>query len=272
MSGGQTEKQVQLIQDFRPDIIMVTPSYGLAIADEFRRQGLEPRDCSLRSGIFGAEPWTVEMRAELERSFDIDALDIYGLSEVIGPGVASECRETKDGLVVWEDHFYPEIIDPDTGQALPDGERGEIVFTSLTKEALPVIRYRTRDLSCLLPATARSMRRMERLRGRTDDMIIIRGVNVFPSQIEELILRAPALAPHYVIEVTRTGPMDSVTVHVESAPDADSGAAGRERAARELAHRVKSFVGISVTVDVRNAGSIERSTGKAKRVIDHRRL
>jgi phenylacetate-CoA ligase len=272
MSGGQTEKQVQLIQDFRPDIIMVTPSYGLAIADEFRRQGLDPRCCSLSIGIFGAEPWTTEMRAELEKSFDIDALDIYGLSEVMGPGVSSECIETKDGLVVWEDHFYPEIINPDTGQVLPDGERGEIVFTSLTKEGLPVIRYRTRDLSCLLPATARSMRRMERLRGRTDDMIIIRGVNVFPSQIEELILRAPALAPHYLIEVTRAGRMDCVTVHVEAAPDAGAGATGREQAARELARHVKSFVGISVTVDVRNAGSIERSTGKATRVIDRRGL
>jgi phenylacetate-CoA ligase len=272
MSGGQTAKQVQLIQDFRPDIIMVTPSYGLAIADEFRRQGIDPRDCSLSIGIFGAEPWTTEMRAALEASFDIDALDIYGLSEVIGPGVSSECIETKDGLVVWEDHFYPEIINPDTGQVLPDGERGEIVFTSLTKEGLPVIRYRTRDLSCLLPATARSMRRMERLRGRTDDMLIIRGVNVFPSQIEELILRAPALAPHYLIEVSRTGPMDCVTVHVEAAPGAGAGAAGREQAAQELARHVKSFVGISVTVDVCNAGSIERSTGKATRVIDRRGL
>ncbi|MFO0120216.1 MAG: phenylacetate--CoA ligase PaaK, partial [Burkholderiales bacterium] len=216
--GGQTEKQVQLIQDFQPDIIMVTPSYMLAIADEFERQGIDPRSSSLRLGVFGAEPWTNEMRRELEARMGIDAVDIYGLSEVMGPGVANECIETKDGPTIWEDHFYPEIIDPVTGEPVPDGQEGELVFTSLTKEALPIIRYRTRDLTRLLPGTARTMRRMQKITGRSDDMMIIRGVNVFPSQIEELILRQPALAPHYVCEIDKVGPLDTLTVKVEGKP------------------------------------------------------
>src|ERR1700760_4792229 len=215
MSGGQTEKQVQLIRDFQPDIIMVTPSYMLNIADEFVRQGMDPRQSSLRIGIHGAEPWTRALRAEIEQRFDIDAVDIYGLSEVMGPGVASECVETKDGPCIWEDHFYPEVIDPNTGEPVPDGEQGELVFTSLTKEALPVIRYRTRDLTRLLPPTARSMRRIAKITGRSDDMMIIRGVNVFPSQIEELLLRCAGLTPHYLLELTREGHLDSLAVHVE---------------------------------------------------------
>src|ERR1700686_3780214 len=215
VSGGMTERQGQLINDFRPDIITVTPSYMLAILDEFKRQGLDPRQSSLKFGIFGAEPWTNAMRAEIEAAFDMDATDIYGLSEVIGPGVAQECVETKDGLQVWEDHFYPEVIDPETGAVLPEGEQGELVFTSLTKEALPVIRYRTRDLTRLLPGTARTMRRMERITGRSDDMLIIRGVNLFPTQIEELILKQPELAPHYLLELSRQGPLDHLTVLVE---------------------------------------------------------
>src|SRR5580692_4769906 len=215
ISGGMTERQVQLINDFRPDIITVTPSYMLAILDEFKRQGLEPRKSSLKFGIFGAEPWTNAMRAEIETTFDMDATDIYGLSEVIGPGVAQECVETKDGLTIWEDHFYPEVIDPETGAVLPDGQFGELVFTSLTKEALPVVRYRTRDLTRLLPGTARTMRRMEKITGRSDDMLIIRGVNVFPSQIEEQILKLPKLAPHYVIELSKDGPLDQMDVLVE---------------------------------------------------------
>ena len=244
MSGGQTEKQVQLICDFKPDIIMVTPSYMLAIAEEFARQGLEARKCSLKVGIFGAEPWTEAMRAEIEARMGIDAVDIYGLSEVMGPGVANECIETKDGPVIWEDHFYPEIIDPQTGAVLPDGEFGELVFTSLTKEALPIIRYRTRDLTRLMPPTARSMRRMAKIVGRTDDMLIIRGVNVFPTQIEELILKIPQLAPHYVLEVTRDGPLDAMTVHVESHADEQRPArprgAGIESASEGLRRRQRA--------------------------------
>jgi len=268
MSGGQTQKQVQLIQDFRPDIIMVTPSYMLAIAEEFRRQGLDSEACSLSVGIFGAEPWTEAMRTQIEALMGIDAVDIYGLSEVIGPGVANECIETKDGSVIWEDHFYPEIVDPQTGRVLPDGEFGELVFTSLSKEALPVVRYRTRDLTRLLPPTARSMRRMAKIVGRSDDMLIIRGVNVFPTQVEELILGQPALAPHYVLEVSREGHLDVMTVHVE--PAASAAHSSCESAARQLSESVKAFVGISVTVNVGGPGSIERSIGKAKRVIDRR--
>jgi phenylacetate-CoA ligase len=265
MSGGQTERQVQLICDFAPDIIMVTPSYMLAILDEFRRQGIDPRSTALKIGIFGAEPWTDAMRAEIEAAFGIDAVDIYGLSEVIGPGVASECVETKDGPTIWEDHFLPEVIDPETGAVRPDGEEGELVFTSLTKEAMPVIRYRTRDLTRLLPGTARpAFRRMARITGRSDDMLIVRGVNVFPSQIEELILREPTLAPHYVLELTREGRMDCLTVRVEArgAPDAAAG--------RALQHHIKSMIGVTVDVQVMAPGAIERSQGKAKRVIDKR--
>src|SRR6201995_3200653 len=218
ISGGMTERQVQLINDFRPDIITVTPSYMLAILDEFKKRGLVPRKSSLKFGIFGAEPWTNAMRAEIEQTFDMDATDIYGLSEVIGPGVAQECVETKDGLHVWEDHFYPEVIDPDTGKALPDGEKGELVFTSLTKQAMPVIRYRTRDLTRLLPGTARTMRRMQKITGRTDDMIILRGVNLFPTQVEELIMGIPALSPHFQLHLTRESRMDQLAVHVECRP------------------------------------------------------
>lgn len=269
MSGGQTEKQVQLIQDFRPSIIMVTPSYMLNIAEEMARQGLDPRGTSLRAGIFGAEPWTEAMRAEIQIRLNIDAVDIYGLSEVMGPGVASECVETQDGPVIWEDHFYPEIIDPLTGQVLPDGAAGELVLTSLTKEALPVVRYRTRDLTKLLPPTARSMRRMAKITGRSDDMLIIRGVNVFPSQIEELILRTAGLAPHYQLEVTREGHLDALTVKVECASDA-SGDEHRTRATRDLTHQMKAYIGITAAVLVIDPGHIERSVGKAKRVIDLR--
>ncbi|MBK7815619.1 MAG: phenylacetate--CoA ligase [Rhodocyclaceae bacterium] len=269
--GGQTERQVQLIQDFEPDIIMVTPSYMLAIGDEFVRQGLDPAKCSLRLGIHGAEPWTQQMREEIERRFDMDAVDIYGLSEVIGPGVANECVESKDGPVVWEDHFYPEIVDPATGQVLPDGELGELVFTSLTKEALPVIRYRTRDLTRLLPPTSRSMRRIGKITGRSDDMLIIRGVNVFPSQIEELILKTPRLSPHYLIEVDRDGQLDTVTLNVEMQPE-HATATGAEKgfAASELAHHIKSYIGISTHVEIKAVGTIERSVGKARRVVDRR--
>jgi phenylacetate-CoA ligase len=268
MSGGQTQKQVQLICDFKPDIIMVTPSYLLAIAEEFVRQGLDPAASSMRIGILGAEPWTEAMRTQIEATMGLDAVDIYGLSEVMGPGVANECIETKDGPVIWEDHFYPEIIDPRTGAVQPDGEPGELVFTSLTKQALPVIRYRTRDLTQLLPPTARSMRRMAKIVGRSDDMLIVRGVNVFPTQIEELILQTPLLAPHYVLELTREGPLDALAVHVEAA-DAAAFAAGA-KAARVLIQQVKAMIGISVRVEVRQPGSIERSIGKAKRVIDKR--
>jgi len=268
MSGGQTQKQVQLICDFKPDIIMVTPSYLLAIAEEFVRQGLDPAASSMRIGILGAEPWTEAMRAQIEQVMGLDAIDIYGLSEVMGPGVANECIETKDGPVIWEDHFYPEIIDPRTGAVQPDGAPGELVFTSLTKQALPIIRYRTRDLTQLLPPTARSMRRMAKIVGRSDDMLIVRGVNVFPTQIEELILQTPSLAPHYVLELTREGPLDALAVHVEAA-DAAAFAAGAQ-AALMLIEQVKAMIGISVRVEVREPGSIERSVGKAKRVIDKR--
>ncbi len=268
MSGGQTQKQVQLISDFKPDIIMVTPSYLLAIAEEFVRQGLDPAASSMRVGILGAEPWTEAMRTQIESVMGLDAVDIYGLSEVMGPGVANECIETKDGPVVWEDHFFPEIIDPLTGAVQPDGEPGELVLTSLTKQALPIIRYRTRDLTRLLPPTARSMRRMAKIVGRSDDMLIVRGVNVFPTQIEELILQTPALAPHYVLELTREGPLDALAVHVEAA-DAAAFAAGTSAAAA-LIEQVKAMIGISVRVEVREPGSIERSIGKAKRVIDKR--
>ena len=271
MSGGQTEKQVQLIADFRPDIIMVTPSYSLAIADEFERQGLDPAQCSLKVGIFGAEPWTNQMRVEIEKRLGIDAVDIYGLSEVMGPGVANECIETKDGLVLWEDYFYPEIIDPATGEVLPDGSQGELVFTSLAKEALPIIRYRTRDLTRLLAPTARSFRRMDKITGRSDDMLIIRGVNVFPSQIEELILKMPKLAPHYVLEVSRPGHMDELDVLVEMKPEcAQAPAAEQEAAAKELQHHIKSYIGVSAAVRVVSQGGIERSIGKAKRIVDKR--
>jgi phenylacetate-CoA ligase len=260
--GGQTERQVQLITDFKPDIIMVTPSYMLALADEFERQGLDPKAASLRIGIFGAEPWTNEMRGQIEKRVALQAVDIYGLSEVMGPGVASECLETKDGPTVWEDHFYPEIIDPETGAVLPDGDFGELVFTSLTKEALPIIRYRTRDLTRLLPGSARTMRRMQKITGRSDDMMIIRGVNVFPSQIEELILKQPGLTPHYVCELRKVGALDTLTVQVEG--DASSDAALR------LEHDIKAYIGVSAKVEVLPNGSIERSAGKAKRVIDKR--
>jgi phenylacetate-CoA ligase len=268
MSGGQTQKQVQLICDFKPDIIMVTPSYLLAIAEEFVRQGLDPAASSMRVGILGAEPWTEAMRAQIEAVMGLDAIDIYGLSEVMGPGVANECIETKDGPVIWEDHFYPEIIDPQTGAVQPDGKPGELVFTSLTKQALPIIRYRTRDLTRLLPPTARSMRRMAKIVGRSDDMMIVRGVNVFPTQIEELILQTPSLAPHYVLELTREGPLDALAVHVEAADAAAFAACAG--ASKALVEQIKSMIGISARVEVREPGSIERSIGKAKRVIDKR--
>jgi phenylacetate-CoA ligase len=269
ISGGMTERQVALIADFEPDIIMVTPSYMLAILDEFRAKGIDPRASSLEVGIFGAEPWTNSMRAEIEQAFDMDAVDIYGLSEVIGPGVANECVETKDGLHVWEDHFYPEIIDPQTGQALPDGERGELVFTSLTKEGMPVIRYRTRDLTRLLPGTARSMRRMEKVTGRTDDMMIVRGVNVFPTQIEELLLEIESLSAHYQIVLTREGRLDEIEIMVEARPPLAS-ADARGAAGRRLADLVKQRVGVTARCTVADPGGIERSLGKAKRVIDKR--
>ncbi|MBM3597317.1 MAG: phenylacetate--CoA ligase [Alphaproteobacteria bacterium] len=269
MSGGQTERQVQLIQDFRPDVIMVTPSYMLAIADEFVRQGIDPRSSSLSIGIHGAEPWTDAMRREIETRMAMDAVDIYGLSEVLGPGVANECIETKDGPTIWEDHFYPEIIDPATGAVLPEGEFGELVFTTLTKQALPVVRYRTRDLTRLLPGTARSMRRFARITGRSDDMLIVRGVNLFPSQIEELILKDDRLSPHYVLELRRDGRLDALTVVVELRPDlAASGAA--DAAAAELGRHIKSMIGITVDCVVAPTGKVERSIGKAKRVIDLR--
>jgi phenylacetate-CoA ligase len=268
MSGGQTEKQVQLIADFKPRVIMVTPSYMLAIAEEMERQGIEPRSTSLEIGIFGAEPWTPTMRKTIEARLDIDAIDIFGLSEVIGPGVAQECIETKDGLTIWEDHFYPEIIDPESGEVLPEGEQGELVFTSLTKEALPIIRYRTRDLTRLLPPTARSMRRMEKITGRSDDMLIIRGVNVFPTQVEELILKQDALAAHYQLEVTRPKNLDELTVVVERSPGA--GAKDADGAGERLAHLIKNLIGVTATVRVVQVGGIERSLGKAKRVVDKR--
>ncbi len=268
ISGGMTERQVSLIEDFKPRIIMVTPSYMLSILDEFDRRGLDPRLCSLQVGIFGAEPWTEKMRREIEARFDMHAVDIYGLSEVMGPGVANECVETKDGLHIWEDHFYPEIIDPVTGEVLPDGEMGELVFTSLSKEALPIVRYRTRDLTRLLPGTARSLRRMEKITGRSDDMIILRGVNVFPTQVEEMILQTGGLAPHYQIELNRDGRMDRMTVLVE-AREACRGEA-RDAAAKELVHHIKSNIGVSCAVRVMDPGEVERSVGKAKRVVDLR--
>lgn len=269
MSGGQTEKQVQLICDFKPQIIMVTPSYMQVLIEEMTRQGIDPRSTGLQVGIFGAEPWTEAMRAEIERNAGIDAVDIYGLSEVMGPGVASECIETKDGPVIWEDHFYPEIIDPSTGEVLPDGEEGELVFTTLSKEALPVIRYRTRDLTRLLPPTARSMRRMGKIVGRSDDMLIIRGVNVFPTQIEELVLKHGRLSGQYQLVVTREGNLDAVEVRCEVLPGATS---EREAIAVWLRERIKTMIGITTTVNVGLPDSIERTlVGKARRVIDQRK-
>jgi len=265
VSGGMTERQVQLINDFKPEIIMVTPSYMLAICDEMERQGFDPKKSSLRIGIFGAEPWTNELRKQMEKRTSLQAIDIYGLSEVMGPGVAQECLETKDGLTIWEDHFYPEVVDPATGEVLPDGEQGELVFTSLTKEALPVIRYRTRDLTRLLPGTARVMRRMERITGRSDDMLIIRGVNVFPSQIEELILKRPELSPHYVLELSKQGPLDHLTVLIELSPGKNDFSSSEK-----LKHDIKSYIGVSADVKIVGTGAIERSIGKAKRVIDKR--
>jgi phenylacetate-CoA ligase len=269
VSGGMTERQVTLIQDLKPDIITVTPSYMLAILDEFRRRGADPLACSLAIGIFGAEPWSNAMRAEVEAAFGMHAVDIYGLSEVIGPGVANECVETKDGLHIWEDHFYPEIVDPETGRVLPDGEAGELVLTTLTKEAMPVIRYRTRDLTRLLPGTARSMRRIEKITGRSDDMIILRGVNVFPSQIEEQVLRCDLLSGHYQIELTREGRLDAMIVHAEARPDAVEPALLDAEGQLLIGH-IKSMLGIAARVVVEPAGTIERSLGKARRVVDRR--
>ncbi|MEU2617786.1 phenylacetate--CoA ligase PaaK [Streptomyces sp. NPDC007157] len=269
-SGGMTARQVQIIQDFRPEIIMVTPSYMLTLLDEFERQGIDPRSTSLEVGIFGAEPWTEEMRREIEERLDIHAVDIYGLSEVIGPGVAQECVETKDGLHVWEDHFLPEVVDPLTDEVLAEGENGELVFTSLTKEALPIIRYRTRDLTRLLPGTARpGLRRIEKITGRCDDMIILRGVNVFPSQVEEIVLRTPGVAPHFQIQIGQRGRMDHMTVRVEARPDA--GPADREAAARTIAQGVKDGVGVTVEVDIVDPETLERSLGKLRRVKDLRK-
>ncbi|MCQ4125133.1 phenylacetate--CoA ligase [Rhodococcus erythropolis] len=268
MSGGMTERQIQLIEDFEPDAIMVTPSYMLTIVDAMIKKGIDPSKTSLRVGVFGAEPWTEQMRTELEQQLDMHAVDIYGLSEIMGPGVAMECVETKDGLHIWEDHFYPEIIDPVTGEVLPDGEEGELVFTSLTKEALPIIRYRTRDLTRLLPGTARSMRRMQKVTGRTDDMIILRGVNLFPTQIEELILTVPALAPQFQCVLERPGRMDTLTVRVEARPDA--AISDHAAASSVLQKLVKNKIGVTVEVNVLEPGGLERSIGKARRLIDQR--
>ena len=268
MSGGMTERQIQLIEDFEPDAIMVTPSYMLTIVDAMIKKGIDPSKTSLRVGVFGAEPWTEQMRTELEQQLDMHAVDIYGLSEIMGPGVAMECVETKDGLHIWEDHFYPEIIDPVTGEVLPDGEEGELVFTSLTKEALPIIRYRTRDLTRLLPGTARSMRRMQKVTGRTDDMIILRGVNLFPTQIEELILTVPALAPQFQCVLERPGRMDTLTVRVEARPDA--AISDHAAASSALQKLVKNKIGVTVEVNVLEPGGLERSIGKARRLIDQR--
>jgi phenylacetate-CoA ligase len=268
VSGGMTERQVTLIRDFEPDVIMVTPSYMLAIVDEMERQGIDPSATSLAVGIFGAEPWTNDMRRELEQRLDMHAVDIYGLSEVMGPGVAQECVETKDGLHVWEDHFYPEVIDPLTGEVLPDGEEGELVFTSLTKQAMPVIRYRTRDLTRLLPGTARPMRRMEKITGRTDDMIILRGVNLFPTQIEELILRVPALSPHFQCVLTRPGRLDELSVRVERRADASP--ADGEAAGARLGQLIKNGIGVTVVVEVLEPDGVERSVGKMRRIVDER--
>lgn len=271
MSGGQTEKQVQLIQDFRPDIIMVTPSYMQVIIEEFQRQGLDARESSLKAGIFGAEPWTEAMRHDIESKAGIDAVDIYGLSEIMGPGVASECVESKDGPVIWEDHFYPEIIDPETGEVLPDGQEGELVFTSLSKEALPMIRYRTRDLTRLLPPTSRSFRRMGKIVGRSDDMLIIRGVNMFPTQIEEIVLQHDKLSGQYQLNVTRDGNLDKVAVRCELQQGAQLSADEVQKIRDWLQHRIKTLVGITTKVDVLEYGSIERTqVGKARRVIDQR--
>ncbi|GGZ42792.1 phenylacetate--CoA ligase PaaK [Streptomyces bluensis] len=267
-SGGMTARQVQLIQDLKPGIIMVTPSYMLTLLDEFERQGVDPRGTSLRVGIFGAEPWTEEMRREIEERFAIDAVDIYGLSEVIGPGVAQECVETKDGLHVWEDHFFPEVVDPVTGEVLPEGEKGELVFTSLTKEALPVIRYRTRDLTRLLPGTARTFRRIEKVTGRSDDMVILRGVNLFPTQIEEIVLRTPGVAPHFQLRLTREGRLDALTVRAEAR--AGAGPEVRDEAARVITAAVKDGIGVSVAVEIVEPESLERSVGKIKRIVDLR--
>jgi phenylacetate-CoA ligase len=270
MSGGQTQRQVQLICDLQPDLIMVTPSYMLVMAEEFLRQGLDPAACSLRAGLFGAEPWTQAMRAEIEARMGLDALDIYGLSEVMGPGVASECIETKDGAVIWEDHFYPEIIDPVSAQVLPDGTPGELVLTTLTREAQPMIRYRTRDLTTLLPPTARPMRRMARITGRSDDMLIIRGVNVFPGQIEEALLKIAGLTPHYQLEITREAHLDQLAVRVECLAGLAADGAARGRLERELQHHIKSALGLATHVQVCDPGTIERSAGKARRVVDRR--
>ncbi|CAM5241738.1 Phenylacetate-coenzyme A ligase OS=Streptomyces alboniger OX=132473 GN=paaF PE=3 SV=1 [Streptomyces alboniger] len=267
-SGGMTARQVRLIQDFRPEIIMVTPSYMLTLLEEFERQGVDPRTTSLRVGVFGAEPWTEEMRREIEERFAIDAVDIYGLSEVIGPGVAQECVETKDGLHIWEDHFYPEVVDPVTGEVLPDGERGELVFTSLTKEAMPVIRYRTRDLTRLLPGTARVFRRMEKVTGRSDDMVILRGVNLFPTQVEEIVLRTAGVAPHFQLRLTREGRLDALTVRAEAR--ADTPPERRDAAAREIAAAVKDGIGVSVGVEIVDPETLERSVGKFRRIVDLR--
>jgi len=268
MGGGQTEKQVQLIKDFDPDLIMVTPSYMLNIADEIHRQGLYPVKLALRTGIFGAEPWTNAMRTDIQDRMAIEAVDIYGLSEIMGPGVAQECIETKDGPTIWEDHFYPEVIDPQTGQVLPDGKEGELVFTSLSKEGMPMIRYRTRDLTRLLPGSARTMRRMDKITGRSDDMLIIRGVNVFPSQIEEQVCAIEGLAPHYLIEINKQGNLDTVTVRVESDPRQST--QSEEQLIKLLSHKIKNFIGISATIVIEPPQQLPRSEGKAKRVIDRR--
>ncbi|SFY47579.1 phenylacetate--CoA ligase PaaK [Streptomyces sp. F-1] len=267
-SGGMTARQVRLIQGLEPGVIMVTPSYMLTLLDEFERQGVDPRETALRVGIFGAEPWTEQMRREIEERFAIDAVDIYGLSEVVGPGVAQECVETKDGLTVWEDHFYPEVVDPITGEVLPEGERGELVFTSLTKEAMPIVRYRTRDLTRLLPGTARVFRRMEKISGRSDDLVILRGVNLFPTQIEEIVLRTPGVAPHFQLRLTREGRMDSLTVRAEARPGATPEA--REAAVRSIATEVKNGIGVSVDVEIVEPESLERSVGKIRRIVDLR--
>ncbi|MEM7642861.1 MAG: phenylacetate--CoA ligase PaaK [Pseudomonadota bacterium] len=269
MSGGQTARQVELIQDFRPKAIMVTPSYMLNILEEYHRRGLDPRACSLETAIFGAEPWTNAMRQEIEAAFDMHAVDIYGLSEILGPGVANECVETKDGLHIWEDHFYPEIIDPETGEVLPDGSEGELVFTTLTKEGLPMIRYRTRDLTRLLPGTARTMRRMEKITGRSDDMIILRGVNVFPTQVEEQVLATGGVGPYFQIELYKAGHLDAMRIHVEATPQAADDAS-RAAAERMLTKRIKDVAGVTAEVIVGDPGAVERSQGKARRVVDRR--
>jgi phenylacetate-CoA ligase len=268
MSGGFSERQVQLIREFGAKVVLMTPSYMLAIADEFDRLGLDPRATSMRLGLFGAEPWTEGMRSEIERRLGIDALDLYGLSEVMGPGVASEFVETKDGPTIWEDHFYPEIVDPDSGRPVAEGEPGELVLTSLTKEAMPVIRYRTRDLTRLMPGSASAMRRMAKITGRSDDMLIVRGVNLFPSQVEEQILRDPALSGHYVIELSRSGPLDELLVRVEARAAMEAEAAGRS--ADELSRRLKGMCGLSAVIEIAKPGAVERSMGKAQRLIDRR--